>query len=160
MITFEYKDVPKHARGLTMIASRMIKINVFIAASLPLYGSNYFEMPKRTFELLFFPTIRHLLEGLKLERLNAIPDFHIMDFSEMAPGTPSFMPPYRKQFFQINYIESSLQPEVKLNTAGSVGIHQTVYFVSPEHIYSWKWAKDVRGYVIYFDRSFFRFFQD
>jgi len=123
--------------------------------TLPEIGS--LNMSNKALKILSFKTIGQFLKAIHQNELNVLPDFHIIPFSDMSVDTPSFMPPYRKHFYQVNYIESSLNSKVKLNTSESLGIHQTVYFISPEHIYSWQWAMDIKGYVIYFDKSFLDF---
>jgi len=114
-------------------------------------------MSSNTYKVLHFKSIRLFLEAINQQKLNSIPMFHITAFSEMSPDTPATMPPYQKDFFQINFIESSPNSSIKLNVSEQVSIDQSVYFISPEHIYSWKWAKDIEGYAIYFDHSFLDF---
>lgn len=107
--------------------------------------------------MLFFNTINEFLSEIKQQNKTTIPLFHILSFADVGPDTPTVMPPYQMNFFQISFIESSQTSRIKLNTSQDSSIDKTVYFVSPEHVFSWKWERDVNGFLIFFDKSFLDF---
>ncbi len=106
-----------------------------------------------------FKSITEFLTALNQTTLNTIDDFHIATFSELRKDAPIEMKPYRKDFFQVNFIVKALTSKIQRNALKTSLVNNTLYFVSPEHVYSWKRAEDIKGYLIYFKKDFFNFFK-
>ena len=108
-------------------------------------------------KLLFYSTIGDFLKTSKIGVGSSISTFYMTAFSDVDSNAQTSMPPYQRGFYQISFIESSVASSVKWSNSKDLNINKTVYFLSPEHIFSWKWAKDVKGYLIFFDKSFLNF---
>ncbi len=103
--------------------------------------------------------IRHFLEALGQEKTNTIDGFHITTFSVLNKTAPIGMPPYSKDFYQINLITKAYSSEIRMDDKASGLANNTLYFVSPQHIYSWKRAEKIEGYLIYFKKDFLDLFK-
>lgn len=111
----------------------------------------------KNINIKYFSTIDSFLLEIKQNAESTISTFCMIPFSGVHEDTPTSMAPYQMNFYQISYIESSENSSISLNASQDTLINKTVYFVSPEHVLSWKWAKDVEGYIIFFDKSFINF---
>lgn len=107
--------------------------------------------------VLFYRSINEFVKALDLSEESAISTFYMIAFSDVNSNAQQVMPPYQRGFYQITYIQSSVSSRVKWRNSQEVNIDNTVYFLSPEHIFSWKWEKDVSGILIFFDQSFLNF---
>lgn len=113
---------------------------------------------KHTFgNIHHFTTIEAFLVAVKQRTLNSLADFHITTFSELADHAPMEMPPYSKDFYQINFVTQALGSKVKINSSEKQLLNHTLYFISPDHIYSWKRADYIQGYLLYFKKDFLNF---
>lgn len=103
--------------------------------------------------------IYDFLKALGQEKTNTIDDFHITTFSVLNKTAPIGMPPYSKDFYQINFITKAYSSKIRVDDKASGLVNNTLYFVSPQHIYSWKRAEKIEGYLIYFKMDFLNLFK-
>ncbi|WP_196892555.1 helix-turn-helix domain-containing protein [Aureivirga marina] len=108
-------------------------------------------------KIIKFDTIEDFLDIINQKSKRPFSTFHMFSFEDVNENTPTSMPPYQINFFQISFIESSLDSKIKLNISDDISIDKSVYFVSPEHVFSWKWYRDVKGFLLFFDTSFLNF---
>lgn len=68
------------------------------------------------------------------------------------------MPPYQKDFFQVSLILQSGNAKADIDNQSDSNLENTLYFLSPEHIFSWQRTLTTRGFIVYFKSEFFNFF--
>ncbi|MEM1328834.1 MAG: helix-turn-helix domain-containing protein [Bacteroidota bacterium] len=98
-------------------------------------------------------TYRHINEYLAAthsENRSSEETCFIMKFSELSKSTTYQMPPCRKDFYQINLVQKAGVDRYHFNQTSKPQTENTLYFISPEHIYSWSRDDTLVGYLLYF----------
>jgi AraC-like DNA-binding protein len=83
-----------------------------------------------------------------------IPDFHIFTMEETYPETRRAMPPYRRGFYQVTFLEDSDDAVVRLEAEAFKGHENVLFFACPQHVLSWVRGERQRGFIIYFKADF------
>ena len=101
-------------------------------------------------EILQFSEMNELYReiGLKIRTTN--PDLHIYKFENFDDECKWVMPPHSKAFYQISFITHFGSSRLDINQKIVKDLHSVVYFISPQHIYSWKRDRSIQGYIINF----------
>lgn len=81
-------------------------------------------------------------------------DFYILRFSELSHSTVQVMKACQKSFYQINFIKKAGKGAYWFNAKKKPQQDNTLFFVSPEHIYSWIRDEQLEGYLLYFKPTF------
>lgn len=105
-----------------------------------------------------FQSINALFEATGFQKRTDIPDFFIFRFDELPKDNALSMPPYQKDFLQISLIMQAGNASADINTQSNHTLENTLYFLSPDHIFSWQRNQRTTGYVVYFHSAFLAFF--
>jgi AraC family transcriptional regulator, transcriptional activator of pobA len=68
------------------------------------------------------------------------------------------MPAYQKDFYQVSLILNADNAEIGINEQKNKSLENTLYFLSPDHIFSWQRNLNTTGFVVYFKLEFLNFF--
>ncbi len=105
-----------------------------------------------------FKEINDFFETTGFEKRTDIPDFFIFQFDELPKGNAIKMPPYQKDFYQISLIINADNATIGINEQENKSLENTLYFLSPDHIFSWQRNLNTTGFVVYFKPEFLNFF--
>src|SRR5262245_8262164 len=83
-----------------------------------------------------------------------LPEFYIFTMEETYPETRRAMPPYRRGFHQITFLENSADAIVRLEAEAFTGNGNLLFFASPQQVLSWVRGERQRGFIIYFKAEF------
>ncbi len=86
--------------------------------------------------------------GLVIRTQN--PALHIYRFEDFNDACEWVMPPHSKSFHQVSFITDFGSSQLNINQKIVEGVHSLVYFISPQHIYSWKRDAGIKGYIVNF----------
>lgn len=68
------------------------------------------------------------------------------------------MSPYQKDFYQISLILIADNATIAINEQQNATLENTLYFMSPDHIFSWQRNLKTTGFVVYFKPNFLNFY--
>ncbi|MEM8967561.1 MAG: helix-turn-helix domain-containing protein, partial [Bacteroidota bacterium] len=95
-------------------------------------------------------SINAYLEGAGCKNRSQLDDIFILKFSELSSSTVMRMEACQKDFYQINFVTQAGQGAYWLNAHQKPQAKHTLYFISPEHVYSWVRDERLQGYLLYF----------
>ena len=98
-----------------------------------------------------FNDINEFFETTGFEKRTDILEFFVFKFDELPKDKAFTMPPYQKDFYQISLILTSGNAIADINEQTNDNLENTLYFLSPEHIFSWQRNGQTSGYVVYFN---------
>jgi AraC family transcriptional regulator, transcriptional activator of pobA len=105
-----------------------------------------------------FTDINQFFETTSFEKRTDINDFFVFRFDELPQKNTLKMPPYQKDWYQISIILNADFAEIGINEQKNNSLENTLYFLSPEHIFSWQRNLNTMGFVVYFKIDFLNFF--
>ncbi|MFC3811119.1 helix-turn-helix domain-containing protein [Lacihabitans lacunae] len=105
-----------------------------------------------------FLEINEFFETTGFEKRTDIADFFVFRFDELPKDNALKMPPYQKDFYQVSLIMISGNAVADINEQSNKTLENTLYFLSPEHIFSWQRNIQTTGFVVYFKTAFLNFF--
>jgi AraC family transcriptional regulator, transcriptional activator of pobA len=105
-----------------------------------------------------FREINEFFETTGFQKRTDIPEFFIFSFEELNHDSAVKMPPYQKDFYQLSLIIQSENSSFSINQQQNSSQQNVLYFLSPDHVFSWKRDIVTTGYVCYFKKSFLDFF--
>ncbi|MFY7733576.1 MAG: helix-turn-helix domain-containing protein [Bacteroidia bacterium] len=105
-----------------------------------------------------FNDINEFFETTGFEKRTDIADFFVFRFDELPKDNALKMPPYQKDFYQISLILNSGNAIADIDEQSNNTLEKTVYFLSPEHIFSWQRNSVTSGFIVYFKLEFLNFF--
>ena len=106
-----------------------------------------------------FKEINEFFETTGFEKRTDIPEFFIFRFDELSIDSALKMPPYQKDFYQVTLITDSLDAIAGIDDQTDNKLENTLYFLSPEHIFSWQRNIETTGFIVYFKPEFLDFFR-
>lgn len=106
-----------------------------------------------------FNEINEFFASTGFEKRTDIADFFVFRFEELPKNNALKMPPYQKDFYQISLILNSGNAIADINEQSNKKLEKTLYFLSPDHIFSWQRNAQTTGYVVYFKVEFLNFFR-
>lgn len=109
-----------------------------------------------TTNLPTFTTIAALLQAMNVAVTLTIEDFFILSFKNPYPGKREYMPPFRKQFYQIVFLEKGKSAWISLNSNTFEALENVVFFNGPGHVYAYHRDTAQEGFIIYFTDEFIR----
>jgi AraC family transcriptional activator of pobA len=109
-------------------------------------------------KIKYFEEINHFFEFTGFEKRTDIPDFFIFRFDELPKDKSLRMQPYQKNFYQISLIINADKAEIGINEQDNKSLGNTLYFLSPDHIFSWERNLNTTGFVVYFKSEFLSFY--
>jgi AraC family transcriptional regulator, transcriptional activator of pobA len=105
-----------------------------------------------------FKEINEFFETTGFEKRTDLNDFFIFRFDELAKNNGLKMLPYQKDFYQVSLILNADKAQIGINEQENKSLENTLYFLSPDHIFSWQRNKNTTGFVVYFKSDFLNFF--
>jgi AraC family transcriptional activator of pobA len=105
-----------------------------------------------------FNEINEFFETTGFEKRTDIADFFVFRFDELPKDNALKMPPYQKDFYQVSLILNSGNAVTDINEQSNKTLENTLYFLSPDHIFSWQRNTKTTGFVVYFKTAFLNFF--
>ena len=105
-----------------------------------------------------FKEINEFFETTGFEKRTDISDFFVFRFDELPKDNALKMPPYQKDFYQVSLILNSGNASADINEQSNTSLENTLYFLSPDHIFSWQRNIQTTGFVVYLKIDFFNFF--
>lgn len=105
-----------------------------------------------------FGGINEFFEATGFERRTDIDEFFIFRFEELPADNALRMSPYQKDFYQVSLILNSGNARADINSQSRNSLENTLYFLSPEHTFSWRRNDQTTGYVVYFKPEFLSVF--
>lgn len=107
-----------------------------------------------------FKEINDLLEFTGFNKRSENPDFYILKFEDIPVDSIYHMSPYQKDFYQVGFIvNTDSKTNIHLDNQNYMDLPKSIFFVSPDHIYSWTRSEKVTGFILYFKASYFNFYQ-
>jgi AraC family transcriptional regulator, transcriptional activator of pobA len=92
-------------------------------------------------------------------RKPSLTDFDILNFDQVSDVSVKFMPPFRKEFYQIVFKLNPTNSSVSLNTSKIESNKSLLIFQSPHHVYTWQRNFELKGFVLFFSTEFIENFQ-
>ncbi len=80
-------------------------------------------------------------------------DFDLLDFAKSMNVGVTFMPPFRKDWYQVVFKLNPAKP-VWLNDQAHAPTQPVVLVNSPNHVYSWQLDTDLQGFILFFKADF------
>jgi len=105
-----------------------------------------------------FKEINEFFETTGFEKRTDMADFFVFRFDELPEDKALKMPPYQKDFYQVSLIRNSGNAVADINEQTNSELDNTLYFLSPDHIFSWQRNRQTSGFVVYFKSEFLNFF--
>lgn len=105
-----------------------------------------------------FSDINQFFETTGFEKRTDISEFFIFTFDELPKEKTLKMSPYQKDFYQISLILNADKAEIGINEQANTSLENTLYFLSPDHVFSWQRNSLTTGFIVYFKADFLNFF--
>ncbi|MEM1135655.1 MAG: AraC family transcriptional regulator [Bacteroidota bacterium] len=106
-----------------------------------------------------FKTINEYLAAAGCKISTNVEGAFIMKFTELNKETVIYMQACQKDFYQINFITKAGKGTYWFNAHKKAQTEDTIYFISPEHVYSWIRDEQLQGYLLYFKKNFLNFYK-
>jgi AraC family transcriptional regulator, transcriptional activator of pobA len=105
-----------------------------------------------------YTEVNQFFETTGFEKRTDIPEFFIFHFEELPKDSMMQMQPYQKGFYQISLILRSDNAAIAINEQQDATLENSLYFLSPDHIFSWQRNFETTGYIVYFKPAFLNFY--
>lgn len=103
-----------------------------------------------------YSTINAYLKAANTSVRTDFKEFFITKISDLGNQVVPFMTAIQKDFYQINFITQHDTGTYRINLKDYQQLDNCLYFISPDHIYSWMRKSQLDGYLIYFKKSLFK----
>ncbi len=104
--------------------------------------------------ILNFEQMNDLYRHINVPVWTTNPDLHIYRFSDFTEDTLASLGPHTKNFHQISFIQGFGTSELNINDQKIRTVNGVLYFISPNHIYSWARDKKIDGYILNFKQDY------
>ena len=109
----------------------------------------------RTHEsILHFKEMNELYKHINVPVHTTNPNLHIYRFSDFTSNSITSIRPHTKDFHQISFIQRFGESELSINQQKVNDLNSVLYFISPDHIYSWSRDLEIDGYILNFKQGF------
>ncbi|WP_044211863.1 AraC family transcriptional regulator [Flammeovirga sp. OC4] len=109
-------------------------------------------------EIKRFKEINTFFETTGFEKRTDIPAFFVFRFEELNIDTALKMPPYQKDFYQVALMINGENASASIDVQSTDKLGNTLYFLSPDHIFSWQRNSKMTGFNVFFKAEFLDFF--
>lgn len=110
--------------------------------------------------IIHYREINEYLLATGFEQPSELADFFVLSFDEITDSSVEFMPPYQKDFYQITLLISGVSDtSIEIDTERVDHLENSLFFLSPTHVYAWRRSGATKGYIVYFKREFLDFYQ-
>lgn len=103
--------------------------------------------------ILHFREINDFHRAVGFKKQSALPDFDMLRFEKSMDVGVTFMPPFRKDWYQLVFKLNPVKP-VLVNTEQVAATGPMLLFTSPNHVYSWRLDVDLQGFVLFIKPGF------
>ncbi len=105
-----------------------------------------------------FKEINEFFEATGFENRTDIEDFFVFSFNDIPNNGVMSMQPYQKDFYHITIVLKAEKSEITIDDQHNKNKVNFLFFLSTEHIYSWKRDFNVKGFTVFFKPSFLNFY--
>jgi AraC family transcriptional regulator, transcriptional activator of pobA len=105
-----------------------------------------------------YADINQFFETTGFAKRTDISEFIVFTFDELSASSRMKMPPYQKDFYQITIITHADKAEIAINEQHQNALENTLYFLSPDHVFSWQRSLNTSGFIVYFKPNFLNFY--
>ena len=105
-----------------------------------------------------YKEINEFFETTGFETRTDIPDFLVFSFEDFSEKGLMSMQPYQKDFYHITLVLKGQKGEISIDEQRNTVQENFLYFLSPEHIFSWKRDLNIEGFTLFFKPSFLNFY--
>jgi AraC family transcriptional regulator, transcriptional activator of pobA len=105
---------------------------------------------KEKSQIIQFKEMNDFYQYIGLKVRSFYPEFHIYRFEDFDENCRFAIPPHTKDFYQISFIKNYGNSQQEINSQVIQDAQSVFYFISPEHIYSWKRDERISGYILNF----------
>lgn len=99
-------------------------------------------------------SIQEFYEYMGLRRTPVSPQFDILTHQETYPNSRKMVPVHRRLFFSIIFLENQQQGKMTINQDTHEQLQDTLFFQSPEHLFSFVRGNAMQGFLIFFQPEF------
>lgn len=114
-------------------------------------------MKEKTFQILHFKEMNTLYEYINVSVCTQNPNLHIYKFSDFTQDSLKVMKPHSKDFHQVSFITGFGDSQLNINQSKVQKVNAVLYFISPQHIYSWVRDPKIEGFILNFKQSLLPF---
>ena len=84
-----------------------------------------------------------------------LPEFHVFTLEETYPCPRQAMPPFRRGFYQLTYLETMGGATMNFESEALAGTENVLIFSPPEQVLSWVCGGTEQGFMLYFKGELF-----
>lgn len=105
-----------------------------------------------------YKEINDFFEATGFETRADIPDFLVFSLGSIPESGVMSMQPYQKDFYHITLVLNGQKAGITIDEQHNTIQENFLFFLSPEHIYSWTRDLNIEGFTIFFKPSFLNFY--
>ncbi|MEO0527158.1 MAG: helix-turn-helix domain-containing protein [Bacteroidota bacterium] len=107
-----------------------------------------------TQNVLNFREMNDLYKHINVPVRTSNPNLHIYRFSEFTKDSIKSIRPHTKDFHQVSFIKGFGNSRLNINHHTVNDVNSVLYFISPNHIYSWVRDENIDGYILNFKQDY------
>ena len=104
-----------------------------------------------------YKEINDFFEATGFETRTDLPDFFVFSLDNFSENGMMSMQPYQKDFYHITLVLNGQNAGITIDEQHNTIQENFLFFLSPEHIYSWTRDLNIEGFIIFFKPSFLNF---
>ena len=104
--------------------------------------------------ILQFRQMNDLYRYINVPIQTSNPNLHIYKFSDFTKDSAKSILPHTKDFHQISFIQGFGNSQLNINDQKVNDINSVLYFISPNHVYSWVRDQNIEGYILNFKQEY------
>ncbi|MBW1296362.1 helix-turn-helix domain-containing protein [Aquimarina litoralis] len=104
--------------------------------------------------ILNFKQMNDLYRHINVPVQTSNPNLHIYRFSDFTKDSIESIQPHTKDFHQVSFIKGFGNSELNINDQKVNDMNSVLYFISPNHIYSWVRDQNIDGYILNFKQDY------
>lgn len=105
-----------------------------------------------------YKEINDFFEATGFETRTDIPDFFVFSLDNFSENGMMSMQPYQKDFYHITLVLNGQNAGITIDEQHNTIQENFLFFLSPEHIYSWTRDLNIEGFTIFFKPSLLNFY--
>ncbi len=104
--------------------------------------------------ILHFKEMNELYAYINVPVHTVNPNIHIYQFSDFTEASINSIQPHTKDFHQVSFIQGFGNSQLNINQQKVRELNSVLYFISPNHRYSWSRDIDIKGYILNFKQEY------
>ncbi|GMN05056.1 helix-turn-helix transcriptional regulator [Croceitalea sp. MTPC5] len=104
--------------------------------------------------ILHFKEMNDLYKHIDVPVQTTNPNLHIYRFSDFTENSIKSIQPHTKDFYQVSFIRRFGNSTLNINQQTVNEVNSVLYFISPNHIYSWVRDQQIDGYILNFKQDY------